>query len=308
MEESNEKKMRHYMRLDEGPFRAIKAGRKTVEMRLWDEKRRLIRVGDVIEFSLRKDKNETFAVTVTALSLFPDFDALYAAIPPERLGYDRKTAPSASPDDMLAFYSREEQEKWGVVGIGMELIGKGEKTLTPVGKYLTYLLRHCPEAASLHPDPHGYVGVEELIGGVRKKYPEFDRAMLDEIVRTDPKCRFAFSPDGRSVRASQGHSIAVDVQPEEKEPPAILYHGTGEGAAESILRAGLLPRSRLYVHLSSDLRTAKSVGIRHGRPVVFTVDAASMVRDGYRFFLSENGVWLTKAVPACYLSVLEEDD
>ena len=103
------------------------------------------------------------------------------------------------------------------------------------------------------------------------------------------------------IRANQGHSIPVDVELEKKTPPAVLYHGTGEKYTASIDEQGLLPRGRLYVHLSSDLETAKKVGSRHGRPVIYTVDCSAMAADGYAFFLSANKVWLTKKVPAKYL-------
>ena len=106
------------------------------------------------------------------------------------------------------------------------------------------------------------------------------------------------------IRANQGHSIPVDVVLEKKTPPAGLYHGTGEKYTASIDEQGLIPKSRLYVHLSSDLETARKVGSRHGKPVIYTVDCAAMTADGYSFYLSVNNVWLTKEVPARYLTKL----
>ena len=105
--------------------------------------------------------------------------------------------------------------------------------------------------------------------------------ILEEIVRTDNKQRYSFNEDKTLIRANQGHSIPVDVEPEEKTPPDILYHGTGLKYTESIERQGLIPKSRLYVHLSSDCDTAVKVGQRHGKPVVYKVDAGKMAADGY---------------------------
>ena len=108
--------------------------------------------------------------------------------------------------------------------------------------------------------------------------------------------------DHTLIRANQGHSIPVDVELEKTTPPAVLYHGTGEKYTTSIDRQGLIPKSRLYVHLSADPETAKKVGSRHGKPVIYTIDCAAMAADGYLFYLSANKVWLTKEVPVKYLT------
>ncbi|MBR4430085.1 MAG: RNA 2'-phosphotransferase, partial [Clostridiales bacterium] len=116
------------------------------------------------------------------------------------------------------------------------------------------------------------------------------------------KQRYSFNEDKTLIRANQGHSIPVDVELEEKQPPEILFHGTGEKYASSIDEQGLIPKSRLYVHLSGDEETAHRVGQRHGKPVIYQVKSGDMYRDGYKFFCSVNGVWLTKSVPVKYLS------
>ena len=126
-------------------------------------------------------------------------------------------------------------------------------------------------------------------------------SMLEEIVSTDEKQRYSFNEDKTLIRANQGHSIPVDVELEQKTPPELLYHGTGEKYAASIEKQGLIPKSRLYVHLSSDYDTAVKVGSRHGKPVVYTVAAGEMRENGYTFYLSVNGVWLTKSVPVGFL-------
>ena len=139
-----------------------------------------------------------------------------------------------------------------------------------------------------------------MIEGVRKSQP-FDMEMLEEIVRTDEKSRYSFNEDKTLIRANQGHSIPVDVELPVVAPPEILYHGTGEKYVTSIDRQGLLPRSRLYVHLSGDAETARKVGSRHGKPVIYEVLSGKMAEDGLTFYRSVNGVWLTKEVPPEYL-------
>ncbi len=167
-------------------------------------------------------------------------------------------------------------------------------------KYISLILRHQPEVIGITLDEHGWADVNQLIEGVNKTHP-LTRELLEEIVRTDEKQRYSFNEDHTKIRANQGHSIPVDVELKEAEPPEELYHGTGEKYTGSIEKQGLIPKSRLYVHLSKDTETAVKVGQRHGKPVVYTVMAGEMYRDGYRFFLSANGVWLTKEVPVRYL-------
>ena len=174
-------------------------------------------------------------------------------------------------------------------------------SLNSISRFISLILRHKPEAIGITLDEHGWADVEELIAGIAKQQP-FTMEMLEEIVRTDEKQRYSFNESKPLIRANQGHSVPVDVELEEKTPPEILYHGTGQKYTESIDRQGLVPRSRLYVHLSPDYDTAVKVGRRHGTPVVYRVHSGSMAADGYRFFLSANGVWLTKEVPSGYLT------
>lgn len=170
-----------------------------------------------------------------------------------------------------------------------------------VSKYISLILRHKPEAIGISLDEHGWANVDELIAGIAAQQP-FTMEMLEEIVKTDNKQRYSFNEDKTLIRANQGHSIPVDVELEEKTPPDILYHGTGLKYTESIDRQGLIPKSRLYVHLSEDYDTAVKVGHRHGKPVVYQVNARKMSAGGYKFYLSVNGVWLTKMVLPEYLS------
>lgn len=174
--------------------------------------------------------------------------------------------------------------------------------LQNISKYMSLILRHKPETINITLDEHGWANVEELIHGIEKDNPGFNMEALEEIVKTDNKQRYSFNNDKTLIRANQGHSVQVDVELEEKEPPNILYHGTGEKYVTSIDQDGLIPKSRLYVHLSKDIETARSVGKRHGKEIIYFVNSAQMYKDGYRFYLSKNGVWLTKKVPLKYLN------
>ena len=172
-----------------------------------------------------------------------------------------------------------------------------------ISKFIALILRHKPEAIGISLDEHGWANVDELIEGIAKQY-SFDRNMLEEIVATDNKQRYSFNEDHTLIRANQGHSIPVDVELKKVNPPESLYHGSAEKYEDSIVAQGLIPKSRLYVHLSEAYETAVNVGKRHGKPVIYKVLSGKMAQDGYEFFLSENGVWLTKSVPAGYLEKL----
>lgn len=174
--------------------------------------------------------------------------------------------------------------------------------LRSTSKYISLILRHKPEAIGISLDEHGWADVQELISGInRSGGHSLSMESLEEIVRTDEKQRYSFNEDHTLIRANQGHSVPVDVELEEKTPPDILWHGTAEKYTSSIESQGLIPKSRLYVHLSSDQETAKKVGSRHGKPVIYEIDCRRMAEDGFRFFLSANKVWLTKEVPVKYL-------
>jgi putative RNA 2'-phosphotransferase len=173
--------------------------------------------------------------------------------------------------------------------------------ITETSRYISLILRHKPEVIGISLDEHGWANVDELIRGVRKSHP-LDMEALERIVAEDEKQRYSFNEDKTLIRANQGHSIPVDVELEEVEPPEILYHGTGEKYVESIDKRGLIPKSRLYVHLSEDEETAQKVGSRHGKPVIYIVKSGEMYRNREKFYRSVNGVWLTKNVPICYLS------
>jgi putative RNA 2'-phosphotransferase len=176
--------------------------------------------------------------------------------------------------------------------------------LVKISKYLSKHLRHEPERIGLKLAPGGWVSVDELLAACKNHSFPINRAELNEVVANNDKKRFSFDATDTLIRANQGHSVEIDLQLEAVVPPDVLYHGTGHGAVEAILCEGLRKMSRHHVHLSTDIITAKKVGTRHGRPVVFTVDAAAMHEEGYTFYCSENGVWLVDNVPPKYLRQL----
>ena len=176
-----------------------------------------------------------------------------------------------------------------------------------ISRFLSLILRHDPGQIGLSLDAQGWIDVATLLDALGQHGMPIDRATLERIVATNPKQRFALSADGQRIRANQGHSIAVDLALPPIPPPALLYHGTAARFVASIRREGLRKRGRQHVHLSADEATAITVGQRHGAPVVLVVRAAAMAADGFLFFRSANGVWLTDHVPPQYLVFPEPD-
>lgn len=176
-----------------------------------------------------------------------------------------------------------------------------EDRLVRVSKFLSLVLRHRPDKAGLELDAGGWVGVDELLRAVNAGGFRLSRAELLEVVERNDKRRFALSEDGARIRASQGHSVAVELGYEPQRPPGVLYHGTARRLLDSIRASGLNKGRRHHVHLSPDEATAARVGGRRGRAVVLSVAAGRMADDGFAFYLSANGVWLTDSVPARYI-------
>ncbi|MFI6804623.1 RNA 2'-phosphotransferase [Streptomyces luteogriseus] len=174
-----------------------------------------------------------------------------------------------------------------------------ERRTVKVSKYLSKHLRHQPERIGLTLDEAGWVEIDTLIAAATAHGFRFTRDELDQVVATNDKRRFAV--EGTRIRASQGHSVEVDLGLAPAAPPAYLYHGTVARSLDAIRAEGLRPMNRHAVHLSPDQETATRVGARRGRPIVLAVDAGAMHRDGHVFHMSANGVWLTEAVPARYL-------
>lgn len=177
------------------------------------------------------------------------------------------------------------------------------ETLKHKSKWLSKHLRHSPERIGLTLEAGGWVEVEKLLAAARQNNFNLSRAQLNEVVANNDKQRFSFDQTGQKIRANQGHSVEVDLQLAPQTPPDVLFHGTGAQNREAILAQGLKRGRRHHVHLSRDLQTAIAVGARHGKPLVFRVDALKMHADGFEFFRSENGVWLVDEVPPEFLSL-----
>ena len=172
----------------------------------------------------------------------------------------------------------------------------------PLSKFLSFVLRHKPDAIGLVLDTQGWAGIDDLISKANSAGTRFTRDELLHVVATSDKKRFSISDDGLRIRAAQGHSVSVELGLAPKAPPAVLYHGTAMRFAEAIVAEGLKPQSRQQVHLSLDEITAHRVGQRHGKPVIFKVDAARMHAQGFKVYVADNGVWLTDHVPPQFLS------
>lgn len=179
--------------------------------------------------------------------------------------------------------------------------GNNNKTHIKLSKYLSLVLRHKPEALGITLDTNGWTDVKVLLEKMNSTGKKIGIDTLKTIVETNNKKRFTFNEDFTLIRANQGHSIEVDLGFKPKTPPEILYHGTGDKNVESILKEGLHKRNRQHVHLSKDVETARNVGQRHGKPVIFEIQTEDMLRDGFEFYESKNGVWLTDAVPVKYI-------
>jgi putative RNA 2'-phosphotransferase len=165
-------------------------------------------------------------------------------------------------------------------------------------KFLSKILRHNPESAGITLDKHGWANVKDILHKCSLKMPE-----LESIVETNDKKRFEFDQHKMRIRARQGHSIEVDVELKEVIPTEDLFHGTSDKSVDIIFVEGIKKQNRNHVHLSDNIVTASQVGQRHGAPKVFRVNAPKMVEDGFKFYLSNNGVYLTEYVPPVYLEI-----
>ena len=180
------------------------------------------------------------------------------------------------------------------------------KEIVKHSKFLSLILRHQPETIGLTLDTAGWASVSELLTKLAAYGHGMTMVKLETVVSNDNKQRFSFNADKTCIRANQGHSLpTIELGLTAIEPPTILYHGTASRFLDSILQTGLEKRSRQHVHLSADTETAHKVGIRHGKPVILQVAAGQMQRDGFAFYRSANGVWLTDRVPSDYLMLVD---
>lgn len=175
--------------------------------------------------------------------------------------------------------------------------------LTHISKFLSYILRHHPEDIGLKVDDHGWAHLPSLIKKSQKHGKQLDRSNILKIMESSAKQRFSLSDDSQYIRAGYGHSIEVDLDLEPRRPPEILYHGTAVKNLSSIKKAGLHPQNRNMVHLSSTKESAISVGRRHGKPAVLTIEAIKLHKNGYPLYQSDSepSIWMVQKVPAKYI-------
>ncbi|MFK8266591.1 RNA 2'-phosphotransferase [Capnocytophaga cynodegmi] len=178
---------------------------------------------------------------------------------------------------------------------------KNRENYKKISKFISLVLRHSPEVIGISLDKNGWTDTGILIKKLSSKF-DIDLNILKEIVASDDKQRYSFSSDFTKIRANQGHSVSVDLELLPQKPPVILYHGTAQRFVQSIYQKGIQKQNRQYVHLSKDVETAQKVGSRHGEVFVFQIDTHKMLSEGYLFYLSENGVWLTDEVPVRFLN------
>ncbi|MGO2339084.1 MAG: RNA 2'-phosphotransferase [Psychrobacter sp.] len=178
------------------------------------------------------------------------------------------------------------------------------KNNTETSKFLSYILRHEPDAIGLVLSSDGWANINELIQSANTSGNNITLEQIYSIVESDKKGRFSISDDGQYIRAVQGHSLkTVDLNLKETTPPANLLHGTAQRFIESIHNEGLLSQKRQYVHLTEDYDTAIKTGMRYGKPVVLNIDSRKMQEEGYKFYQAENDVWLTSTVPLAYIAI-----
>jgi putative RNA 2'-phosphotransferase len=173
-----------------------------------------------------------------------------------------------------------------------------------ISKRLSYVLRHRPDSVGLELENGGWVGVDDLLAALARSGKAVSRPVLERVVAENDKQRFEFSEDSLRIRARQGHSAEVDLGYQPATPPDALFHGTATHRLDSILRQGLVKGRRHHVHMSTDKETMIAVAIRHGKPVLLSIDARRMHADGHEFFVTGNHVWLTDHVPPEYLTTI----
>ena len=170
-----------------------------------------------------------------------------------------------------------------------------------ISKFLSLVLRHKPEEINLQLDSNGWADTDELIEKLNHRGFNINFELLEEVVTANDKQRFSFNEDYSSIRANQGHSVDIDLALTTVKPPETLYHGTVAKFIDAIKTQGLQKMSRRHIHLSKHIETAKKVGARRGKPVILVIESGKMFGDGYAFYVSENGVWLTDQVPVKYI-------
>ncbi len=172
-----------------------------------------------------------------------------------------------------------------------------------ISKRLSLNLRHDPEGLGITLEEGGWTNVDELLKAFSKKYFAISLSDLQQVVKNNDKQRFGFNETNTKIRAHQGHSTQVDLKLVPSTPPDLLYHGTAKHSLDAILESGLKSMKRQHVHLSTNKETMMAVAMRHGKPILLSIDARAMFKAGHAFYLSTNGIWLSEFVPKKYLTV-----
>ncbi|MGI9518834.1 MAG: RNA 2'-phosphotransferase [Pirellulaceae bacterium] len=180
-----------------------------------------------------------------------------------------------------------------------------DRALVKTSKFLSLVLRHQPDSIGLNLNANGWADIDELLHAAGQSGHKITRQLLQRVVDENDKRRFEISDDGTRIRASQGHSVDIDLELQPCQPPDVLYHGTVQRFLEPIRQQGLIAGTRKHVHLSRDQQTASVVGQRRGKPVILTIRSGDMHRDGFSFYISANHVWLADAVPVRYIEFPE---
>jgi putative RNA 2'-phosphotransferase len=174
--------------------------------------------------------------------------------------------------------------------------------LKALSKQLSWILRHEAERLDLAIDPEGYVRLDAVLDVIRRDHPRVTEADIRAVVEEVEQRKQRFSIAGEWIRANYGHSLAMRIAQEAAVPPDKLFHGTTVAALEAILREGLRPMQRQYVHLTPDAELARSVGSRHGKPCLVQVDARHAHAAGVVFYRANRSFWLAEQIPAAFLS------
>lgn len=172
-----------------------------------------------------------------------------------------------------------------------------------VSRYMSYLLRHNPQGLSM--DEHGFVNLDKLVEKINQRF-RVNKIFVLEIVERNGRKRFEVVDN--KIRALYGHTVPVKLEFEEDKTVKVLYHGTTPQAASKILREGLKPMKRKWVHLSPTIEVAREVGMRRtDTPTILEVDVEAARKDGLKFFKATDKVYLCKNVPQKYIRLVRAD-
>lgn len=175
-------------------------------------------------------------------------------------------------------------------------------SLEQISKLISYWLRHHPEDGGLSIDDFGWVSIDSLLTALHSRNVTISQKELLSLNKFFDKVRWEIEEEENKIRATHGHSIPIVLQEKPTVPPETLYHGTAVKNIEQIVKSGLLPMNRQFVHLSESIEMAVCVGTRHGQPIIIEIDAERLVNDGWKFYKTANQVWLTTAMPVAYLA------